>query len=127
MVPMPNVGTKKVTSCGDIPILGTTVNASWVVDNMAPPPDTTMVLTWNPAVDESGGETDVRTYVIWRRNIGSVVWGDPLASVPAGAVAPSFADESAVVGVPGYEYGLAAQDCTPSLSTMTTVTAPLAP
>jgi len=128
MVPMPNVGTKKVTSCGDIPILGTTVNATWVIDALATPPDTSMVLTWNPAVDETGGELDVRTYVIWRRNIGSVVWGDPLASVPAGAVAPSFADETAVPIIPpGYEYGLAAQDCTPSLSTMTTVTAPLVP
>jgi hypothetical protein len=57
-----------------------------------------------------------------------VTWGDPLASVPAGAVSPSFADESAVPIIPpGYEYGLAAQDCTPSLSTMTTVIAPLVP
>jgi hypothetical protein len=125
---MPNVGTKKVTSCGDIPILGTTVNATWVIDALASPPDTTMVLTWNPAVDETGGELDVRTYVIWRRNVGSPTWGDPLASVPAGAVSPSFADETAVPIIPpGYEYGLAAQDCTPSLSTMTTVTAPLVP
>jgi len=128
MVPMPNVGTKKVTSCGDIPILGTTVNATWVIDNLASPPDTTMVLTWNPAVDEVGGETDVRTYVIWRRNVGEPTWGDPIASVPAGAVSPSFADETAVpLSIPGYEYALAAQDCTPSLSTTTTVTAPLVP
>jgi hypothetical protein len=128
MVPMPNVNTKKVTSCGDIPILGSTVNATWVIDNVAVPPDTSMVLTWNQAVDESGGELDVRTYVIWRRNVGTPTWGDPIASVPAGAVSPSFADESAVpLTIPGYEYALAAQDCTPSLSTMTTVTAPLAP
>lgn len=128
MVPMPNVGTKKVTSCGDIPILGTTVNAAWVIDNLVTPPDTTMVLTWNRAVDEIGGESDVRTYVIWRRTIGSLLWAEPYASVPAGAVAPSFADETAVPIIPpGYEYGLAAQDCTPSLSTMTTVIAPLVP
>ncbi len=128
MVPMPNVGIKKVTSCGDIPILGTSVNAAWVIDNLVSPPDTTMILTWNRAVDEIGGESDVRTYVIWRRNVGAPTWGEPLASVPAGAVAPSFADESAVpLILPGYQYGLAAQDCTPTLSTMTTVNAPLVP
>jgi prepilin-type N-terminal cleavage/methylation domain-containing protein len=128
MVPMPNVGTKKVTSCGDIPILGTTLNAAWVINNLATPPDTTMVLTWNQAVDEVGGESDVRTYVIWRRNVGAPTWGDPIASVPAGPVSPSFADETAVpLTIPGYEYALAAQDCTPTLSTTTTVTAPIVP
>lgn len=127
MVPMPNLAVKKVTSCGDAPILGTGVFATWVVDAAASPPDTTMVLTWSRAVDEAGGENDVRAYVIWRRSVGATTWPEPIATVAAGPASPSFADESAVTGPPGYQYALAAQDCTPSLSTMVSVTAPLSP
>jgi hypothetical protein len=54
-------------------------------------------------------------------------WPDPIATVAAGATSPSYADETAVQGPPGYQYGLAAQDCTPSLSGMVSVTAPLTP
>ncbi len=127
MVPVPNIGTKKATSCGDVPILGTALAATWVVDNSASPPDTTMLLTWNQAVDETTGERDVRSYVIWRRPVGMLTWPDPIATVPAGSPTPSYADETAVPGLPGYQYGLAAQDCTPSLSSMAVVTAPLTP
>jgi hypothetical protein len=126
MVPLPNLAIKKVTSCGDAPILGSSLNANWVI-----PPggaDTTMVLTWNRAVDDVGGESDVRAYIIWRRPIGATTWPDPIATVAAGPTSPSYADESVVPGVlPGFQYGLAAQDCTPSLSSMVTVTAPLIP
>jgi prepilin-type N-terminal cleavage/methylation domain-containing protein len=128
MVPMPNLEVKKVTSCGDAPILGSSLNASWVINTLSSPPDTTMILTWSRAVDEVGGESDVRAYVIWRRPIGSTTWPDPIATVAAGPVAPSYADESAVpFYLPGYQYGLAAQDCTPSLSSMVTVNAPIVP
>jgi hypothetical protein len=127
MIPLPNLAVKKVTSCGDAPILGSGLNANWVINTTTTPPDTTMVLTWNRAVDDVGGESDVRAYIIWRRPIGASTWPDPIATVAAGAVSPSFADETAVPGAPGYQYMLAAQDCTPSLSTTVAVTAPLTP
>jgi prepilin-type N-terminal cleavage/methylation domain-containing protein len=124
MVPMPNVQTKKVVSCGDIPILGSIPTAQWVIAGT----DTTMVVRWNQAVDESGGEQDIRAYVIWRRDVGAPVWNEPIATVPAGAPSPSYSDQTAVPGyLPGYQYGVAAQDCTPSLSTMATVLAPISP
>jgi prepilin-type N-terminal cleavage/methylation domain-containing protein len=126
MVPMPNLAIKKVTSCGGPPILGTSVSAAWLITGT--PPDTTMLITWNRAVDETGGESDVQAYVIWRRPIGGATWPDPIATVAAGPISPSYNDETAVPGfLPGYQYGLAAQDCTPSLSTMVTVNAPLVP
>jgi type II secretory pathway pseudopilin PulG len=125
MVPMPNLGTKKVTSCGDPPILGTALTANWVINSV---PETTMVLRWNQAVDEVGGESDVRAYIIWRRQVGAVTWDTAIVTVSAGPASPSYADPQVRPNVaPGWQYGLAAQDCTPSLSTMTTVTAPLSP
>lgn len=126
-IPMPNIGTKKVTTCGDAPILGNTPVAVWAIDSTVSPYDTTMVLTWNQAIDETTGEQDVVAYVIWRRAVGATVWGEPIGSVPAGTVTPSFTDESAVVNVPGYQYALAAQDCTPTLSAQSAVNAPLIP
>jgi type II secretory pathway pseudopilin PulG len=122
MVAMPNIGTKKVTSCGDAPLLGTALSANWVVDNTVTPPDTTMVLTWNQAVDETAGEQDVRAYVIWRRVVGATTWPEPIATVAAGPVSPSWADTVRPYTLPGYQYALAAQDCTPTLSASVTAT-----
>ena len=85
-----------------------------------------MVLGWNRAVDETGGESDVQAYVIWRRPAAAATWDEPLASVPAGSVSPSFADQSARPGN-AYTYAVAAQDCTPSLSTMSFSSPPVSP
>ena len=129
MVALPNIGTRKAQSCGAAPILGSGVVATWFIDVSVSPPDTAMRLTWNQAVDEAGGELDVRAYVIWRRNVGNPIWPDPIATVAAGPIAPSYVDQTAIPGGggPGYEYGLAAQDCTPSLSTMATATPHITP
>lgn len=126
MVPMPNIGTKKVTSCGDVPLFGSGLTATWTIDNAAAPPDTFMLLRWNRATDETSGEGDVQAYIIWRRLVADPDWNEPLASVPAGAVNPSFPDQSALPGT-AYTYAVAAQDCTPSLSTMSTVSPPASP
>jgi prepilin-type N-terminal cleavage/methylation domain-containing protein len=126
MIPMPNVGTKKVTSCGDVPLFGSGLTAQWNIDNSATPPDTFMLLTWNQAVDETSGELDVQAYIIWRRLLGATTWDEPLGSVPAGSASPSYADQTALPGT-AYQYAVAAQDCTPSLSTMATATPALSP
>jgi prepilin-type N-terminal cleavage/methylation domain-containing protein len=126
MIPMPNIGTKKVTSCGDLPLFGSSLTAAWNVNTTVTPPDTTMVLTWNQAIDETGGESDVQAYVIWRRLLGATVWPEAMASVPAGSTTPSFVDHTAIPGTL-YQYAVAAQDCTPSLSTMSTATPPALP
>jgi type II secretory pathway pseudopilin PulG len=126
IIPMPNVGTKKVTSCGDLPLFGSGLNAQWNIDNTVTPPDTFMRLTWNQAVDETAGEQDIQAYIIWRRLLGAPAWNEPLSSVPAGSTSPSFADQTAIPGT-AYEFAVAAQDCTPSLSSMATATPPLTP
>jgi prepilin-type N-terminal cleavage/methylation domain-containing protein len=127
MASLPNIGTKKVTTCGGAPILGTVPVALWTVDSAVAPWDSTIILTWARALDESGGEADVQSYVIWRRDQGTLTWPEPIATVAAGSLTPSWEDETAVPGAPGYQYMLAAQDCTPLLSTTAMVTAPLLP
>jgi len=123
-VPLPNVGTTPLVSCGNAPILGTALSANWVIN---PGPDTVMVLTWSQATDEVTGEKDVRAYVVWRRAHGATDWGDPIATVPAGSTTPSWTDPTAQPIAPGYDYALAAQDCTPSLSTLATASPPVSP
>jgi prepilin-type N-terminal cleavage/methylation domain-containing protein len=115
LVRMPNAGLAQLSTCGDEPILGAALTASLTMVNGAP----AVALTWSPATDESGGERDVIRYVLWRRHPGDPDWGDPYLSIPAGN--PTYAYQDAAV-VPGeqYEYALAAQDCTPSLSTLAT-------
>lgn len=127
MASLPNIGTKKITTCGGAPVLGVTPAAAWAVDSTATPWDSSIVLTWAQAMDESSGERDVQSYVIWRRDQGAATWPEPIATVAAGAATPSWEDETAVPGAPGYQYMLAAQDCTPLLSGTATVTAPLVP
>jgi len=126
IVPTPNMGTRRVTSCGDLPLFGSGITTAWQIDIAASPPDTFMLVRWNRATDETAGESDVVAYVIWRRLLSETTWGEPLASVPAGSVNPSFADQTATPGVQ-YTYAVAAQDCTPSLSTMSTASPPASP
>jgi prepilin-type N-terminal cleavage/methylation domain-containing protein len=116
MIRIPNAGLAVKLSCGDEPILGTTlvavpdtlVDGSWVAR-----------LTWGAATDELAGEQDVARYVLWRRPAASITWGDPYLSVPAGDTTYVYEDLNVQSGVQ-YLYALAAQDCTPSLSSMVT-------
>jgi prepilin-type N-terminal cleavage/methylation domain-containing protein len=124
MVSMPNVQTKRVTTCGDAPIFGSAVAATWTVDALASPPDTFMMLTWTRAVDETAGELDVQNYIVWRRLNGATTWGEPIATVPAGDPTPSYNDPTVHPNVgQTWQYAVAAQDCTPSFSTQSVVTA----
>lgn len=125
-VPLPNVGTRAAVACGNPP-LSSALSAGWVINTGVTPYDTAMVLTWPRSADEVGGENDVRSYVIWRRVRGTSNWNDPIATVGAGPATPSWTDRSAVKAAPGYDYALAAQDCTPALSSMSTSSPPATP
>lgn len=115
LVRMPNAGLAQLKTCGDRPILGTTLDAEAVSVNGAPAAS----LTWGQATDEAGGERDVVRYVLWRRHPTDPSWGDPYLSIPAGN--PTYAyQDAAVASGEDYQYALAAQDCTPSLSPLAT-------
>ena len=116
IVTFPNAGLGTFATCGDEPILGQAItavpvdpgNGEWVA-----------ALSWQPATDETGGERDVARYVIYRQEIPITGdWGDPYLSIPAGEASYTYSDQAVESGQT-YQYALAAQDCTPSLSTLT--------
>lgn len=114
MIRLPNAGLVNTRSCGDVPILGTPPVAT-----ASGPVGTRVVkITWNKATDESGGEKDVERYMIWKRLSTNPDWGDPYVSIPSGTTSYSYTDGNVTVGT-SYYYALAAEDCTPSLSTLT--------
>jgi prepilin-type N-terminal cleavage/methylation domain-containing protein len=111
---MPNLGLGMLQACGSPPILGQPLSA---VVTATPTGEPAVRLDWNRATDESSGEGDVMRYVIWRRDPGAG-FADPYLSIPAGQPTYTYLDTSIEAGA-SYVYGLAAQDCTPSLSPIT--------
>lgn len=113
-IPLPNVGVKKLQTCGDNPIFSSVVTAT-VITIAGTPPVTKVVLTWPASVDEASGEQDIMRYVIWRKLPAAASWGDPYFSAPSGSANYSFDDVDVVSGTQ-YQYAVSAQDCTPLLS-----------
>jgi prepilin-type N-terminal cleavage/methylation domain-containing protein len=116
---LPNAGLVNRANCGDEPFSGITMVAGVGV---LPTGETVVNLTWDPATDENSGEKDVVRYVLWRRRVTDPPFTDldPYVSVPAGAPTYQFQDLDVFSGDILY-YAVAAQDCTPSLSSLTTV------
>ncbi len=111
MIPLPNVGIKKLQTCGDGPLFTSVVAAVLDVAGASPEVD----VTWAASVDEAAGEQDIIRYIIWRRVNGAAAWGDPFASIPSGNPPYTFSDKD-VVSASSYQYAVSAQDCTPLLS-----------
>jgi type II secretory pathway pseudopilin PulG len=108
---MPNSGTRKLNTCGAVPLFNQAVTASY---NPGPPGSIT--LSWNRSVDELSGEADVIRYVVWRRAGATATWGDPYKSLAASEVAVYTDQDTQIESAMTYSYAVAAQDCTPALS-----------
>lgn len=114
LVRLPNAGIASRKTCGDEPLPVTGLVASPTVLGTGQP---AVNLTWPQALDEGSGEQDVVRYVIWRRLASNPSWGDPYLSIPSGN--PTYAyQDAAVTSGDNLMYAVAAQDCTPQLSTM---------
>jgi type II secretory pathway pseudopilin PulG len=121
MIRLPNAGLVNRANCGDEP------QATGIVFPMPPvvvnplTGDLAIQLSWTPSNDEGSGEKDVVRYVVWRRAPTDPAFTDldPYVSIPAGAPSYVYLDEDVQSG-DIFNYAVAAQDCTPSLSSLTT-------
>lgn len=79
-------------------------------------------LTWSASADQGSGEQDVRQYIVWRRLAASATWAEPLVVVRAESGMNSYSTEISG-NLPGtaYTFAVAAQDCTPAQSTLSTI------
>jgi prepilin-type N-terminal cleavage/methylation domain-containing protein len=109
-----NAGLVRHTDCGNPP-LPVTPTGSVVTDSVTGLPMAKVV--WAKSGDEGGGEMDVERYAIFRRADSTAAFIDAVASVPAGNSTYTFYDRNVHSG-DLWEYGVTAQDCTPSSSPM---------
>ena len=107
---LPNVGLANKKTCGDAPIFTSAVTATWNAGLGG------VDVKWNASTDELGGEKDIERYVIWRKLDTDPDMGDAYLALPsAGTASYTYTDRDVVSGSK-YQYAVAAEDCTPTLS-----------
>jgi hypothetical protein len=122
---LPNAGLVNRANCGDEPFYGGGLNAN---PQALVTGERLVTLSWNAETDENSGEKDVVRYVIWRRRSTDPPFTelDPYVSIPGGFPNYVYVDED-VAAADIFFYAIAAQDCTPSLSSLTSVGPVLVP
>lgn len=113
LIRMPNAGQMQLRTCGEPPLFTSAIAVAQVAGTPV------VNVTWSRSVDEATGEQDVVRYAIYRRIGAAGPWNEPIFSVPAGNLSYIFSDAEVTVGET-YQYGVAAQDCTPSMSPLRT-------
>jgi type II secretory pathway component PulJ len=116
MVRLMNSGLLDRTSCGQPP-LATPVPT--VVSSIAAASPKFVKITWGASSDDGGGEKDIERYAIFRKLAAAATFGDPITSIPSSLAASYTFTDVGVAAGQSYVYGIAAQDCTPNLSTVT--------
>jgi hypothetical protein len=112
MVRVMNSGLLDRTSCGQPPYPGGTPTVLTNLVTQTPK----ATISWSKSPDDNAGEKDIERYAIFRRVSTATVFGDPISSIPGRLAASYSYVDNAVVQGQTYVYGIAAQDCTPSLS-----------
>ena len=75
-----------------------------------------VTIAWGASNDEASGEKDVERYVVYRRQVGQP-FVDAMAVVGKGGSSYTFDDFDLQAGL-AFEYGVAAQDCSPANSSI---------
>ncbi len=110
-VALNNAGLIQNAACGDPPLLGSVPAVELTsLDPFG------VTITWTPAIDEIGGELDVRQYTLYRREISETL-ARPIASIPPDPALTTYTYvDTDVQASATYVYLLGATDCTPSQS-----------
>ncbi len=122
MVETPNNGIPMPTVCGRPPFVPKNFTAVDAGDGSGK-----VTFTWDASEDQDGGEVDVRQYILWRRLSTESAFGAPLLVIRPETGTTTYTAEI-LDHVPGvsYTFGIAAQDCTPNLSTIPTASVTIA-
>ncbi len=112
MTKLLNAGLLYASECGQPPIA---VNPP-VATRYGGALTDSLNLTWSASPDQNGGEQNVELYMIYERAVGTVDWGNPVESVPAGTTTYKYKDPAAPNLHGQYQYNVIAQNCTPSNS-----------
>jgi type II secretory pathway pseudopilin PulG len=116
-IQVPNNGIPLPTVCGRNPIAPASlavVDTAWGSGKLW--------FTWGSSTDQDSGEQDVLQYILYRKLQSATTWSDPLEVVRR--VSGQATYTVMIAGnTPGtaYTFGVSAQDCTPSESTITTL------
>ena len=113
MVRLMNSGLFNRTSCGEPPL---TSGTPAVVANLLGETPAQVTVSWNKSGDDGVREKDIERYAVFRRLSSATVFGDPIVSIPATMINNYSYTDFGVVQGQTYVYGIAAQDCTPLLS-----------
>lgn len=103
-----NAGLLRHSTCGQPPI-PVSLTATIAADKKS------IILSWNPSVDDGTGEKDVERYMIFRRSADSTSYGEAYTSIAAGATSYTYFDVN-IKPNDHWVYGVAAEDCTPASS-----------
>lgn len=123
IIEVPNNGIQMPTICGRPPLPPGFFSVTDAGDGSG---RVTVLFVRSP--DQDAGEQDVRQYIIWRRLSTQPLFAEPLLVTVAEQNKNDYLTD-VLDQVPGetYIFGVAAQDCTPSLSSMLTATVTVAP
>lgn len=108
-----NIGLAQRNSCGDLPLNPGSPAVAMVTISGVP----RVQVTFSRSNDETGGERDVERYVIFRREVGNP-FGDPIAVIGKSGGGPYLFEDFDLIPGTSFQYGVAAQDCSPANSTV---------
>lgn len=110
-----NIGLAQRNSCGDVP-LNPGVPTATIILNGTGTATERVRIQFSASPDEAAGEKDVERYAVFRRLVGDI-WDEPVAVVGKSGGPYVFEDFDLVPGST-FQYGVAAQDCSPANSSI---------
>ncbi len=119
LIQLPNNGLPSPVVCGRSPLPPTSISA--VPDAL--PGSGIVRFQWDRSPDHESGEHDIRQYIVYLRDDTATVWRDPLILIPADSTTSYEVPIGGLNSGSTYRFGVVAQDCTPSSSTVASTTA----
>jgi prepilin-type N-terminal cleavage/methylation domain-containing protein len=127
-IDLENGGMPSYAACPGPPGAPTSVTSYVATANTSASTDS-VVVTWAPSPDETGGYGNVREYMVYRKMDTSTTWGTAQFEQPAiGKTRDSIMDFPPLLTAPRYYiYGIVAENCTPQMSTALQTTTHIVP